>query len=179
MCIRDRHWLPDGGRQSIEATHVTNFFVLDGLITREFDASLNALKHLILPAVALSTIPFAVIFRITRAAVLDVVEEDYVRTAEAKGLTAKVIRGRHILRNAMLPVITTIGLQIGALLAGAVLTEKVFNFPGIGDALAQSFEQRDYPVLQVLILAAAAIYVVVNLVVDVLYAVVDPRVRTR
>lgn len=110
---------------------------------------------------------------------LDVLEEDYVRTAEAKGLTARVIRGRHVLRNAMLPVITTIGLQIGALLAGAVLTEKVFNFPGIGDALAQSFEQRDYPVLQVLILAAAAVYVVVNLIVDVLYAVVDPRVRTR
>lgn len=173
------HWLPDGGRQSIDATHVTNFFVLDGIITREFDASLDALKHLILPAVALSTIPFAVIFRITRAAVLDVLEEDYVRTAQAKGLTSRVIRGRHILRNAMLPVITTIGLQVGALLAGAVLTEKVFNFPGIGDALAQSFEQRDYPVLQVLILAAAAVYVVVNLVVDVLYAVVDPRVRTR
>ncbi len=173
------HWLPDGGRQSISATHVTNFFVLDGIITREFDASANALKHLILPSLALSTIPFAVIFRITRAAVLDVLDEDYVRTAEAKGLTARVIRGRHVLRNAMLPVITTIGLQIGALLAGAVLTEKVFNFPGIGDALAQSFSERDYPVLQVLILAAAAIYVIVNLIVDVLYAVVDPRVRTR
>lgn len=173
------HWLPDGGRQSIPATHVTNFFVLDGLLTGEYDSSLNALKHLVLPALALSTIPFAVIFRITRAAVLEVLDEDYVRTAEAKGLTSRVIRGRHVLRNAMLPVITTIGLQIGALLAGAVLTEKVFNFPGIGDALAQSFEQRDYPVLQVLILAAAAVYVVVNLIVDVLYAVVDPRVRTR
>ena len=173
------HWLPDGGRQSVEATHVTNFFVLDGLLTREFDASLNALEHLVLPALALSTIPFAVIFRITRAAILDVLDEDYVRTAEAKGLTARVIRGRHVLRNAMLPVITTIGLQIGALLAGAVLTETVFNYPGIGDALAQSFRERDYPVLQVLILAAAAVYVVVNLIVDVLYAVVDPRVRTR
>lgn len=173
------HWLPDGGRQSIEATHVTNFFVLDGLITREFDASLNALKHLILPAVALSTIPFAVIFRITRAAVLDVVEEDYVRTAEAKGLTAKVIRGRHILRNAMLPVVTAVGLQVGALLAGAVLTERVFSFGGIGEALAIAFERRDYAVLQVLILAAAAIYVLVNLLVDIAYALIDPRVRTR
>lgn len=173
------HWLPDGGRQGITATHVTNFFVLDGVLTREFDASLDALKHLILPAIALSTIPFAVIFRITRAAVLEVLDEDYVRTAEAKGLTSRIIRGRHVLRNAMLPVITTIGLQMGALLAGAVLTEKVFNFPGIGDALALAFEQRDYAVLQVLIMAAAVIYVLVNLLVDVLYAVIDPRVRTR
>jgi len=173
------HWLPDGGRQSVFATHVTNFFVLDGILTREFDASVNALKHLILPAIALSTIPFAVIFRITRAAVLEVLDEDYVRTAEAKGLTSRVIRGRHVLRNAMLPVVTTIGLQIGALLAGAVLTEKVFNFPGIGDALALAFEQRDYAVLQVLIMAAAVVYVLVNLLVDVLYAVIDPRVRTR
>ncbi|WP_226347181.1 ABC transporter permease [Agilicoccus flavus] len=175
------HWLPVSGRQSggLDATRVTGFFVLDGLITREWDAALDALAHLVLPAVALATIPFAVIFRITRASVLEVLDEDYVRTAEAKGLTNRVIRGRHVLRNAMLPVVTTIGLQIGALLAGAVLTERVFSFGGIGEALALSFEQRDYAVLQVLILAAAAIYVLVNLIVDVLYAVIDPRVRTR
>ena len=119
------------------------------------------------------------IFRITRASVLDVLDEDYVRTAEAKGLANRTIRGRHVMRNALLPVVTTIGLQVGALLAGAVLTERVFNFGGIGDPLAVSFFTRDYAVLQVLIIAAAAVFVIVNLLVDISYAVIDPRVRTR
>ena len=154
-------------------------FVLDGVLTREWDASFDALKHLILPSLALATIPFAVIFRITRASVLDVLDEDYVRTAEAKGLTTRVIRARHVLRNAMLPVVTTIGLQIGGLLSGAVLTETVFSYRGVGDALATAFREKDYPVLQVLILAAAVIYVLVNLLVDIAYAVIDPRIRTR
>lgn len=172
--------LPSVGRQdAIGATRVTGFFVLDGILTQEWDAAWNALKHLFLPAIALATIPFAVIFRITRAAVLDVMGEDYVRTAEAKGLTAPVVRRRHVLRNAMLPVVTTIGLQIGALLAGAVLTEKVFAFSGVGEALALGFERRDYPVLQMLIMVAAVVYVVVNLLVDLSYALIDPRIRTR
>ncbi|NYE38029.1 peptide/nickel transport system permease protein [Nocardioides cavernae] len=173
--------LPVSGRQStgLDATRVTGMFVLDGVLTREWDAAWDALKHLILPSLALATIPFAVIFRITRAAVLDVLDEDYVRTAEAKGLTARVIRARHVLRNAMLPVVTTIGLQVGGLLAGAVLTETVFSFRGVGDALATAFREKDYPVLQVLIMAAAVIYVLVNLLVDVAYAIIDPRIRTR
>jgi len=173
--------LPVSGRQStgIDATRVTGMFVLDGILTREWDAAWDALKHLVLPALALATIPFAVIFRITRASVLDVLDEDYVRTAEAKGLTVGVIRARHVLRNAMLPVVTTIGLQIGGLLAGAVLTETVFSFPGVGDALAIAFREKDYAVLQVLILAAAVIFVLVNLLVDIAYAVIDPRIRTR
>jgi peptide/nickel transport system permease protein len=120
-----------------------------------------------------------VIFRITRASVLDVLDEDYVRTAEAKGLTTRVIRARHVLRNAMLPVVTTIGLQVGGLLAGAVLTETVFSYRGVGEALATAFREKDYPVLQVLILAAAVIYVLVNLLVDIAYAIIDPRIRTR
>ncbi|GAA2671985.1 MULTISPECIES: ABC transporter permease [Actinosynnema] len=174
-------WLPSAGRQSagIDATRVTGFFVLDGFLTQEWDAALDALTHLVLPACALATIPFAVIFRITRAAVLDVLNEDYVRTAESKGLLGSVIRRRHVLRNAMLPVVTTIGLQIGALLAGAVLTEKVFAFPGVGEALAIGFERRDYPVLQMFILVAAMIYVLVNLLVDLSYALIDPRIRAR
>ncbi|SEQ34226.1 peptide/nickel transport system permease protein [Lentzea xinjiangensis] len=172
--------LPSQGRQdAIDATRVTGFFTLDGLITGEFDATLNALEHLILPAIALATIPFAVIFRITRAAVLDVLDEDFVRTAESKGLTAPVIRRRHVLRNAMLPVVTTIGLQTGALLSGAVLTEKVFSFAGVGQALAIGFERRDYPVLLLLIIMATIVYVVVNLLVDLSYALIDPRIRTR
>lgn len=172
--------LPSQGRQdAIDATRVTGFFTLDGLITGEIDATLNALEHLILPAIALATIPFAVIFRITRAAVLDVLDEDFVRTAESKGLTAPVIRRRHVLRNAMLPVVTTIGLQTGALLSGAVLTEKVFSFAGVGQALAIGFERRDYPVLLLLIIMATIVYVVVNLLVDLSYALIDPRIRTR
>lgn len=173
--------LPVSGRQStgIDATRVTGLFVLDGILTREWDAAWDALKHLILPALALATIPFAVIFRITRASVLDVLDEDYVRTAEAKGLSTGVIRSRHVLRNAMLPVLTTIGLQAGGLLAGAVLTETVFSYRGVGEALATSFREKDYAVLQVLILAAAVIYVVINLLVDIAYAVIDPRIRTR
>ncbi len=175
------HLFPVSGRQSgdIGATRVTGFFVLDGLLTREYDASWDAVMHLVLPSLALATIPFAMIFRITRASVLEVLDEDYVRTAESKGLLNRTIRGRHVLRNAMLPVVTAIGLQVGALLAGAVLTERVFSFGGIGEALAIAFERRDYAVLQVLILAAAAIYVLVNLLVDIAYALIDPRVRTR
>ena len=174
-------WLPDSGRQAgdLEATRVTGFFILDGILTREWDAVLDSFLHLILPAIALATIPFAVIFRIPRAAVLDVLNEDYVRTARAKGLTAPVIRSRHVLRNAMLPVVTTIGLQTGGLLAGAILTEKVFAYPGLGEALALSFQKRDFPVLQMLVLTAAMVYVLVNLAVDLSYAVIDPRVRTR
>ena len=173
-------WLPTSGRQTagIDATRVTGFFVLDGMLTREWDAAGDALQHLVLPALALSSIPFAVVFRITRGAVLDVLDEDYVRTAYAKGLTDRVIRGRHVLRNAMLPVVTTIGLQTGALLSGAVLTERVFALQGVGQALARGFELRDYAVLQVVIIAAAIVYVFVNLLVDLSYAVIDPRVRT-
>ncbi|ASO17870.1 peptide/nickel transport system permease protein [Actinoalloteichus hoggarensis] len=174
-------WLPASGRQStgLDATRITGFYILDGLMTREWDAAWDAFLHLILPAIALSTIPFAVIFRITRAAVLDVLDEDYVRTARSKGLASSVIRRRHVLRNAMLPVVTTIGLQTGALLSGAVLTERVFNISGLGQALALGFERKDFPVLQVVIIAAAMVYVLVNLVVDLSYAAIDPRIRTR
>lgn len=173
-------WLPVSGRQDVpDATEVTGFFVLDGLLTREWDASWGALKHLILPGIALASIPFAMIYRITRASVLEVLDEDFVRTAQAKGLSHRVVRGRHVMRNAMLPVVTAIGLQTGALLAGAVLTETVFNFGGIGSTLADAFTKRDFPVLQIVVLAAAITYVLVNLLVDILYAVIDPRVRTR
>ena len=174
-------WLPPSGRQDVRmnATHITNFFVLDGILTREYDASWDAIKHLILPAIALGTIPLAIIVRITRASVLEVVNEDYVRTAEAKGLTTAVIRRRHLLRNAMLPVVTTIGLQLGLLLSGAILTETVFAFPGIGQEIYSSILNKDYAVLQGAILVIAILYVVINLIVDLLYGVLDPRVRVR
>ena len=175
----DLGWLPGSGRQDvrIEATRVTNFYVLDGLLTREWDAAGDAFLHLILPAIALGTIPLAIIVRITRASVLDVVNEDYVRTANAKGLADATVRRRHILRNALLPVVTTIGIWTGALLAGAVLTETVFSFNGIGSYLFDAIGQRDYPVLQGFILFIALVYALINLLVDVSYGVIDPRVR--
>src|SRR6476619_7255690 len=173
--------LPPSGRQTpgIDATRVTGLFVLDGLITREWDASWDSVKHLILPWIALGTIPFAVIFRITRSSVLEVQNEDFVRTAQAKGLTTRVTRGRHILRNAMLPVVTIVGLLTGALLAGAILTEKVFAYPGLGEALATAWTKKDFAVFQVCILASVATFVIVNTIVDLVYAVIDPRIRTR
>jgi peptide/nickel transport system permease protein len=172
-------WFPPSGRQSVavDATSVTGFAVLDGLLTREWDASLDALSHLVLPAVALATIPLAVIVRITRASVLDVVNADFVRTANSKGLAPGTIRGRHVLRNALLPVSTTIGLQVGLLLAGAVLTERVFVWGGIGTLLADAITLRDYPRLQAILLLGALVYVLVNLLVDLSYAIIDPRVR--
>ena len=173
--------LPSSGRQSvtIDATHITNFYVLDGLLTREFDASWDAILHLILPAIALGSIPLAIIVRMTRASVLDVLHEDYVRTAKAKGLDPGLISRRHVLRNALLPVTTTIGLQTGALLSGAVLTESVFAFNGIGSYLFEAISNLDFAVLQGFIVFIALVYAVVNLVVDLLYGLIDPRLRTR
>jgi peptide/nickel transport system permease protein len=173
--------LPSSGRQDarIDATHITNFYVLDGLLTREWDASWDAIVHLILPAIALGSIPLAIIVRMTRASVVDVLGEDYVRTANAKGLSQGVITRRHVLRNALLPVITVIGLQTGALLAGAVLTESVFAINGIGSYLFAAISSLDFAVLQGFILFIAVIYAVVNLLVDLAYGVIDPRLRTR
>jgi peptide/nickel transport system permease protein len=177
----DLGWLPGSGRQDVrmDATHVTNFYVLDGLLTREWDAAWDALVHLVLPGIALGTIPLAIIVRITRASVLDVVNEDYVRTANAMGLANSTVRRRHIIRNALLPVSTTIGLQTGLLLSGAVLTETVFAFGGVGSALREAISNRDYAVLQGFILILAVVYVLVNLLVDISYGLLDPRVRVR
>jgi peptide/nickel transport system permease protein len=172
-------WLPSEGRQDprIDATHYTGFYVLDGILTGEWDAAWDAFLHLILPAVALATIPLAIIVRITRASVLEVQNSDYVRTGMAKGVSRSTIRSRFILRNAMLPVITTIGLQVGLLISGAVLTETVFAFPGIGSFLYRAIFSRDYPVLQGFIIFIAIGYALINLAVDVSYSFIDPRVR--
>ncbi|MEH0969871.1 ABC transporter permease [Micromonospora sp. CPCC 205546] len=174
-------WFPASGRQdpTLGATRITNFFVLDGIMTREWDAAADALWHLVLPAVALASIPLAIIVRITRASVLEVLNEDFVRTAEAKGLTESTVRRRHVLRNSMLPVVTSIGLLTGGLLSGAVLTETVFAFSGIGAFIYEAISQRDYPVLMGFILIIAVVYVLVNLLVDLSYSLIDPRVRVR
>jgi peptide/nickel transport system permease protein len=174
-------WLPSSGREPATsvAEHPTGFYLLDGILTGDPGASWSALQHLLLPAIALGTIPLAFITRITRAAVLEVSNEDYVRTAEAKGLQRSVVSRRHVLRNAMLPVSTVIGLQTGLLLSGAVLTETVFAINGMGSYLAEAVFARDYAVLQGGVLFLAVIFVVVNLLVDLTYGVLDPRVRTR
>jgi peptide/nickel transport system permease protein len=171
--------LPTVGRISvlIDLNHPTKFYVLDALLAGDLNALWDALKHLILPAVALGSIPLAIIARITRAAVLDVQNEDYVRTARAKGLSPREVDERHVLRNALLPIMTIIGLQTGLLLSGAVLTETVFAWPGMGTWLVGAIRNRDFPVLQGGILFVALVFVLVNLVVDMAYALANPRIR--
>jgi len=172
-------WLPSVGRISvlIDMKHPTNFYLLDAIIERNWSALWDVAKHLVLPAIALGSIPLAIVTRITRAAVLDVQNEDYVRTARAKGLAPHIVDERHVLRNAMLPVTTIIGLQTGLLLSGAVLTETVFAFPGMGSWLRDAIFSRDYPVLRGGILFLALVFVLVNLIVDLSYAIINPRIR--
>jgi peptide/nickel transport system permease protein len=171
--------LPTVGRQSvlIDSPHPTNFYILDAIIAGDPEALWDCIKHLILPAIALGSIPLAIIARITRASTLDVQNEDYVRTARAKGLPPRLVDARHIFRNALLPIATIIGLQTGLLLSGAVLTETVFAWPGIGTWLVQAIDDRNYPVLQSGILFVSLVFVLVNLLVDLSYAVINPRIR--
>jgi peptide/nickel transport system permease protein len=172
-------WLPSIGREDVLAirSHPTNFYVLDAIINGDPEALWDSIKHLILPAIALGSIPLAIIARITRASVLDVQNEDYVRTARAKGLPPHEVDSRHVLRNAMLPITTIVGLQTGLLLSGAVLTETVFAWPGVGSWLKDAIFDRDYPVLQGGILFLAVVFVVINLLVDISYAFLNPRIR--
>ncbi|WP_148714742.1 ABC transporter permease subunit [Chitinolyticbacter meiyuanensis] len=172
-------WTPVSGRIALEfdVEPVTGLMLVDTLLAGDIDAFKSALMHLILPTVVLGTIPMAVIARMTRSAMLEVLREDYIRTARAKGLSRTRIVLVHALRNALMPVVTVIGLQVGALLAGAVLTETIFSWPGIGKWLIDSISRRDYPVVQGGILLVATMIIVVNLLVDVLYGVINPRIR--
>ena len=171
--------LPTVGRISvlINLDHPTNFYTVDALLAGDLAAFWDVIKHLMLPAIALGSIPLAVTARITRAAVLDVQNEDYIRTARAKGLPPRVVDVRHIFRNAALPIVTIVGLQTGLLLSGAVLTETVFAFPGMGTWLVEAIRQRDFPVLQGGILFVSFVFVIVNLLVDISYALINPRIR--
>ncbi|HEY8707896.1 MAG TPA: ABC transporter permease [Burkholderiaceae bacterium] len=175
------HILPDSGRLDL-ATYgwiprVTNFLLIDTLLAGSLGGFWSAVRHLILPALALGTIPLAIIMRITRASVVEVLNEDYVRTARAKGLPGRIVDGRHILRNALLPVVTVIGLQTGLLFGGAILTETIFAWGGVGRWLYDAMTTRDYQVIQSGVLMLALIFVLVNLVVDVSYALLNPRIR--
>jgi dipeptide transport system permease protein len=172
-------WTPVSGRISLlyYFETVTGFMLIDSLLSGQKGAFISALSHLILPAIVLATIPLAVIARQTRSAMLEVLSEDYVRTARAKGLGPGRVIGLHALRNAMIPVITVIGLQVGVLFAGAILTETIFSWPGIGKWMVDSIFRRDYPSVQGGLLLIAAIVMIVNLVVDILYGFINPQIR--
>jgi len=172
-------WTPVSGRISLMYffPQVTGFMLIDSLISGQKGAFTSAVSHLILPSIVLATIPLAVIARQTRSAMLEVMGEDYVRTAKAKGLPTRRVIGVHALRNAMIPVITTIGLQIGVLMAGAILTETIFSWPGIGKWMIDSISRRDYPVVQSGLLLIAGIVMIVNLLVDLTYGLINPRIR--
>ena len=174
-------WTPVSGRISIEydVARVTGFLLIDSWLSGEEGAFASAVSHLILPALVLGTSTLAVVARMTRSSMLEVLREDYIRTARAKGLNPTRVVVVHALRNALIPVLTVVGMQTGSLLAGAVLTETIFSWPGIGKWLIDSIARRDYPVVQAGILISAATFIGVNLVVDLLYGVVNPRIRSQ
>jgi peptide/nickel transport system permease protein len=172
-------WLPPSARLSIgiELQEITNFYVVDSIIQGNWKALIDALKHLILPSVALGTIPMAIIARMTRSSMLEVLKQDYIRTAYAKGLKRQVVIYKHALKNAMIPIITVVGLQFGLLLGGAILTETIFSWPGLGRYLVEAIYSRDFPVVQSGILFFSITFVIVNLIVDLSYGIVDPRIQ--
>ena len=175
------HWLPPSGRLSIDAGFnfkpITGFYVLDALLQGNLKALQDVLAHLILPAITLGTIPLAILARITRSAMLEVLSQDYIRTARAKGLLERWVIFKHALKNALLPVVTIIGLQFGTLLGGAILTETIFSWPGIGSWIYEGILARDYPVVQGGVVFVAVAFVLINLLVDLSYAFLDPRIQ--
>lgn len=174
-------WLPPSGRISIDAglnfKPITGFYVLDALLQGNLKAIKDVLSHLILPAVTLGTIPLAILARITRSAMLEVLSQDYIRTARAKGLLERWVIFKHALKNALLPVVTIIGLQFGTLLGGAILTETIFSWPGIGSWIYEGILSRDYPVVQGGVVFVAVAFVIINLLIDLSYAFLDPRIQ--
>ena len=174
-------WFPMSGRLGvdIDLTVITNLFVVDSILTRNWTALKDALMHLALPAIALSTIPLAIVARMTRSSMLEVLRQDYIKTARAKGLSEVKIVLKHALRNGLIPIVTVVGLQFGILLGGAILTETVFAWPGIGKWLFDGVVKRDYMVIQGGTLLVASIFVIINLVVDLLYAVINPRISVK
>ncbi|WP_408009427.1 ABC transporter permease [Pseudalkalibacillus sp. A8] len=171
--------LPTSGRESIlnPVDSITNLYIIDTIIQGRFDQLQTVLRHLILPGIALATIPMAIIARMTRSSMLEVMRSDYIRTARAKGLRMFWVVYKHSLKNAFIPVLTVIGLQMGLLLGGAILTETIFSWPGIGRYIYDAIGFRDYPVIQSGILVIALVFVTINLLVDLLYAAIDPRIK--
>jgi len=172
-------WFPIGGRMSImiSFTRITGFYLLDSVIAGNWKAFISALRHLILPAIALGTIPMATVARVTRSSMLEVLRQDYIRTERAKGLSERMVIYKHAVRNALIPVVTVIGLNFGLLLAGAILTETVFSWPGLGRYVVKAVQMRDYPAVQGCVLFFAFIFVIVNLITDIIYVYIDPRIK--
>lgn len=173
------HWLPSGGRLDalLNPVHITGLYLIDSLITGDMRTFVDSLEHLILPASALAMYSMAIITRMTRSSMLDTLQQDFIRTARAKGISEGKVVFKHALRNGLIPIVTVIGLQLGSLLGGAVLTETVFSWPGIGAYTVASILKSDFPVVQGVVLLVAAIFVLMNLVVDVIYAFLDPRIK--
>jgi peptide/nickel transport system permease protein len=161
----------------VELNTITNFYILDSILTRNWVALVDSIRHLILPSLALATISLSIIARMMRSSMLEVLGQDYMRTARAKGLAKGIQVRRHAMRNAMMPVVTIIGLQFGGLLAGAILTETIFSWPGIGKWVFDAIGARDYPIVQSVTLVIAFVFVMVNLLVDISYAWINPRIR--
>ena len=172
-------WFPPSSRIGVglEFTPITNLYVIDSILQLNFAALKDVLHHLVLPAVALGTIPMAIIARMTRSSMLEVLKKDFIRTAYAKGLKGKIVILKHALKNALVPIITVVGLQFGVLLGGAVMTETIFSWPGLGKYLVDAIYARDFPIVQGGILFFAGVFVIVNLLVDLSYALVDPRIQ--
>ena len=172
-------WTPVSGRIDVQyfIEPVTGFLLFDSLMSEDKGAFASALSHLVLPAIVLGTVPLAVIARMTRSAMLEVLGEDYIRTARAKGLPPLRVIGLHALRNALIPVVTVIGLQVGVLFTGAILTETIFSWPGVGKWLIEAINRRDYPVLQGGTLLIGVVVMAVNLFVDLAYGLINPRIR--
>ena len=172
-------WLPIAGRIDIMISfhRIAGFYILDSIITGNFTALVSTLRHLILPSVALATIPMATVARVTRSSMLEVLRQDFIRTERAKGLSERVVIYKHAVRNAMIPVVTVIGLNFGLLLAGAILTETVFSWPGIGRYVVSAVRMRDYPAVQGSVMFFALVFVVVNLITDIIYVYIDPRIH--
>jgi peptide/nickel transport system permease protein len=172
-------WFPTSGREEVRdpITAITHFYLIDTLIQGRFDQFGTVVKHLFLPGLALATIPMAIIARMTRSSMLEVMRSDYIRTARAKGQKMFVVVYKHALKNAIIPILTVIGLQTGLLLGGAILTETIFSWPGIGRYIYEAIGFRDYPVIQSGILVVAFLFVMINFIVDILYSVIDKRIK--
>lgn len=174
-------WVPIGGRLSIgvDLERITGLYVLDSILTLNGEALIDSIKHLILPSIALATIPMATIARMTRSSMLEVLRQDYIRTERAKGLSERVVIYKHAIKNALIPIVTVIGMNIGILMGGAVLTETIFTLPGLGKYIADAILAYDYPVVQGFTIFFATAFVIINLITDILYMYIDPRIKYR
>jgi peptide/nickel transport system permease protein len=172
-------WLPPTGRLSVDVhiAHITGFYTLDSLLSLNWSGLTDTLRHLVLPAIALGAIQMALIARLTRSTMLEVIRMDYIRTARAKGLSERIVIFKHEVRNALIPVVTIVGLTVGRLLGGAVLTETIFAWPGLGKLAVDGIYARDFPLVQGVVLLVASSFVLVNLAVDALYVLINPRIR--